>query len=330
MGDGNGVWVHTLAPDLQRHQVATVRLRHLPNRLRTLERSDQLTIDAGTYLESTRANARREPTSPSTRRLAIDQHFNGITVLFSPSSGEHVIDVLAVSGLGSHPFGSFVHKGDGHMWLSDSLPRDIPTARVMVYGYESGLQDSTSFAGLDDLAGSLRLDICRLLRSGEQNCLVLVGHSLGGLLIKEALIQMTESDSETDLVRRIFGGLFFGVPNDGMDIESLIPLVGDQPNRIFVESLSAVNSQILRLQNRNFSNFLDRMSFELFCFYETRLSPTAAQVGDSRLSRSSCANIMIGPIWAMEDGRPSSMPRQPRFGYQLFTFRRLGKPLSGN
>ncbi len=207
VGDGNGVRIHTLALDLQYDQVATVYFDYLPTRLRTLELSDQLPIDIDTYLDSTCVNAKGMPTSSPTTRLTIDQHFKGITVLFSPPRGEYTINVLAVSGLGSHPFGSFVHKGDRHMWLSDSLPRHMPTARVMIYGYESGLQDSTSFAGLDDLASSLHLDICRLLRSGEQKQLVFIGHSLGGLLIKAALIRMAESGSEADLVMRIFGGL---------------------------------------------------------------------------------------------------------------------------
>ena len=148
------------------------------------------------------------------------------------------------------------------------------------------LKDSTSFAGLDDLAGSLHLQIRRLLRSGEQKHLILIGHSLGGLLIKEALIRMTESDSEPDQIRQIVGAVFFGVPNDGMDIESLIPIVNDQPNHFLLESLSAINSQVLRLQRRNFAHFLDRTAFVIFCFYETRLSPTAARVSGSQLSEA--------------------------------------------
>jgi hypothetical protein len=276
---GNGVRVHTLSPDLRRDQVATVRFQRLPHRLRTLARGDLLTIDVGLSLDDTPVGVKRKRGSPT--RLSIDQHFRGVTVLFSPSIGNHTVDVLAIPGLGGHPYGSFVHKGTGHMWLSESLPRDMSTARVMIYGYDSELQDSTSFAGLNDLAGSLRGDICRLLESGEQRHLILIGHSLGGLLIKEALIQMTESNSEPDLVRRIVGVLFFGVPNGGMDIASLIPMVNDQPNHSLLESLNAMNSQVLRLQERSFAKFLDQMALNIFCFYETKLSPTAAQVSGS-------------------------------------------------
>ena len=273
----NDIWVHTLAPDLRSDQVATIGFRHLPAQLATLERSGQFLIDIQVSSKNTHAGVKRKIDSLQTVILAIDQHFNGITVLYAPPTGEHQIDVVAASGLGSHPFGSFVHKGDGHMWLSNSLPRDMPTARVMIYGYESGLQGSNRFAHLGDLAGSLQIAVCRLPRS-EKKHLVLIGHCLGGLLIKEALIRIAESDSDSDLIGLVFGSLFFGVPNDGMDIESLIPIANDQPNRFLLESLNSINPQILTLQKRNFSRVLERSDFEMFCFYETRLSPTAAKV----------------------------------------------------
>jgi len=270
----DGIRVRTLASDLRpSSQVATVHFHNLPTRLGTLSRND-LTIDLDTPSENTYPGTKRKLEAT---KVTIDQHFNGITVLHSPSIRNHQIDVLVVPGLGSHAFGSFVHKGDGHMWLTDRLPQDMPAARVMIYGYESGLQGSTSFANLEDLASTLQVAICRLLRSGGEKRLVLIGHSLGGLLIKEVLIRMTESDSESDLVGLVSACLFLGVPNDGMDIESLIPIVGDQPNRPLLESLAAMNSQILTLQSKNFSRILGQAQFNMFCFYETRLSPTAAK-----------------------------------------------------
>lgn len=282
MASSNGASAHTLAPDLQRNQVATVRFTHLPPLLRALKPSGQLTIDIRIPLEDTSTGT--DTTSLPPMKLAIDQNFNGITTLFSPSSSEHQLDVLAISGLGSHPFGSFVHKRDGHMWLSDSLPKDMPTARVMIHGYQSGLQDSTSFAQLDDLASSLYVNICRLLRQEKQKHLILIGHSLGGLLIKEALTQMAESDFEADLLKRIHGLLFFGVPNDGMNISSLIPMVNNQPNQSLVLSLDPMNSQILRLQKRSFAKVMSGKTIKMYCFYETKISPTATKVRNPRPS----------------------------------------------
>ena len=274
------VYVHTLAPDLRsRGQVATVRFASLPPPLEKLDRKGQLPLEIPNILEAPPAGAKQQRRKPQTAKITIDDHFLGVTVLYSPPpEDEHHIDVLAVSGLGSHPFGSFAHKREGNMWLSDSLPQDWPTARVMIYGYESGLERSTSFANLGDLASSLRIAIMRL-RSESKRRLVLIGHSLGGLLIKEALSQIVESDSGSGALDFVSGILFFGVPNDGMNIESLIPMVNDQPNRFLLESLNAMNSQILALQRRNFSKILGRTDFDMFCFFETELSPTAAKVG---------------------------------------------------
>lgn len=158
------------------------------------------------------------------------------------------------------------------MWLADSLPQDIHTARIMIYGYESGLQSSNSFVQLDDLAKPLHMDLSRLLRSETSKPLLLIGHSLGGLLVKEALIQGGE-----DFIDMVVGTLLFGAPNDGMDIETLVPMVDNQPNRFLLESLNP-NSQILRHQKKEFSRWLNRTKCQLFCFYETEYSPTAAKV----------------------------------------------------
>ena len=278
---GNGASVHTLAPEFQlQDQVATVRFRCLPLCLAELEgKGQQVTISLQHPNHENRADdVRRTGKAIPAVKLTIDDHFDGITVLSAPTAEAHEFDVLAISGLGSHPFGSFVHKQDGHMWLSDSLPRDMPMARVMIYGYESGLQDSTSLAHIGDLAGPLSITLSSLLRSESKRRLILIGHSLGGLLIQEALIRIADSDVDSEVLDMLHGVLLFGVPNDGMAIESLIPMVNDQPNRFLVESLSAMNSQVLELQGRNFSEVLERASFELFCFYETDFSPTAALV----------------------------------------------------
>jgi hypothetical protein len=77
----------------------------------------------------------------------------------------------------------------------------------------------------------------------------------------------------------VYGIIFFGVPHDGMDISSLIPMVGDGPNRFLIESIGRVNSQILSIQQREFHKALGgKGDSKIFCFFETVESPTAIQV----------------------------------------------------
>ena len=70
------------------------------------------------------------------------------------------------------------------------------------------------------------------------------------------------------------GLLFFGVPNRGLDIESLLPMVDGQPNEILLRSLG-VRTQLLRDQSREFSEAFTSEASDVICFYETKLSPTA-------------------------------------------------------
>lgn len=293
---GNSISVYTLAPDLRLHeQTATVRFHNLPGQLETLKHRDQLTIDVKTSPEDPLDGDKQLVEFIQIIRMTIDEHFDGVTTLISPSvDKEHRVDVLAVPGLGSHPFGSFMHKRDGNMWLADSLPRDMPAARVMIYGYESRLQDSNSLVQLDDLAGPLHMVVHELLHSEKRTPLLLIGHSLGGLLVKEALIRIGELNSEAALLSMIHGVLLFGTPNDGMDIESLVPLVNDQPNRFLLESLNTMNSQILSLQKKGFTRVLQHTKCQLFCFYETEKSPTAAKANAPCSAQSSSTNVIIG------------------------------------
>lgn len=64
-----------------------------------------------------------------------------------------------------------------------------------------------------------------------------------------------------------------------MEISSLIPMVGYGPNSELVHSLNRINSHVLTVQQRNFPQALGpKGNTEVFCFYETEMSPTAKKV----------------------------------------------------
>ena len=104
------------------------------------------------------------------------------------------------------------------------------------------------------------------------------------------------------LLSSIYGALFFGVPNQGMDIESLIPMVENQVNQALLHSLGS-ESQVLRGQRREFQKAFDSRESKIVCFYETVTSPTAIKVGSPwwsttltfRLIKSSYRELINGP-----------------------------------
>jgi hypothetical protein len=78
-------------------------------------------------------------------------------------------------------------------------------------------------------------------------------------------------------LRATYGALFFGVPSQGMDISSLVPMVGDQSNRSFLESLGK-ESEILQEQKVRFPKAFGFSDSEIISFFETQKSPTAQRV----------------------------------------------------
>lgn len=88
---------------------------------------------------------------------------------------------------------------------------------------------------------------------------------------------MSENPSDRDLLKSICGILFFGVPNQGMDIQALIPMVGDRPNRYLLETLNRA-SERLEIQEKEFRRASASQGFEIVSFYETSTSPTAESV----------------------------------------------------
>ncbi|KAJ0108861.1 hypothetical protein J7T55_011355 [Diaporthe amygdali] len=158
-------------------------------------------------------------------------------------------------------------------------------ARVITYGYESAVANSSSMQNLEDIATSFRESLDTLMSSRSARPLIFIAHSLGGLIVKQALITLAQSKEEAHkrIIRAVYGIVFFGVPHDGMDIGSLIPMVKDGPNRELIGSISRINSQILSIQQRDFHKALGPEGHtEVFCFYETTESPTALQDENGR------------------------------------------------
>lgn len=264
----NGAEVKSLAIEVRSsRQHATVTFANLP-----------LELLSDKPISRTLTIFNKDGERPAEIKVTIDDLFEGLTVFYTPRSKDHQVDVLAVSGLGSHPFGSFASKEDGNMWLSDTLPEDMPSARVIVYGYNTRVHNSSSFADMDDLASSLQTAVVNLWEMKGKKALILLGHSMGGLVIKQMLARMLETESLHDLLHHITGALFFGVPNDGMDVDPLIKMTEDQPNRFLVESMSRINSMVWNKQSQEFRRVLAKTQLQVLCFYETNFSPTPAKV----------------------------------------------------
>ncbi|KND87194.1 Vegetative incompatibility protein HET-E-1 [Tolypocladium ophioglossoides CBS 100239] len=238
--------------------------------------------------------------------LTIDHDFLGITTLYAPPRADHELDVISVSGLGGHAFGSFKERNGAHMWLRDSLPNDLtdrdserPMARIMVYGHDSRVAESNSMQDLEDMSISFRESLLPLMGTPTLKPVILIGHSLGGLIVKQALASISASPSEPSgaykrFARAIHGIIFFGVPHDGMEINSLRKMAGNMLNRSLIESLGRENSSVLANLRRHFNKMLDEFSdTDIFSFYETEMSNTPRQDANKKWTMDGQRAILV-------------------------------------
>lgn len=164
------------------------------------------------------------------------------------------------------------------MWLRDALPEYLPNARVMIYGYDSKLVGSHSFQNLGDVGSRFRASLKVALGPvPRERPLIFMAHSLGGLVLKEAMVQMVSgSVADSRNFKATFGILFFGVPNQGMDISSLLSMVRGQPNLHFLSTLSK-DAGFLQGLIEKFQTTFAFQDSHIYSFYETNTSPTAKE-----------------------------------------------------
>ncbi|CAH0057911.1 unnamed protein product [Clonostachys solani] len=277
-----------------------------------------------TELPSNRNNHANPPSSLSSPGLDLhfDTNFLGFTNLSPISPGPSNIDIVTVHGLGGHAYGSFKHRGRHYMWLNDALHVDLcniaPSKefpegikpRILLYGHDSHIQQSQTFQSLEDLATELKVLLRGVRRHDPTRPLIFIGHSLGGLLIKQLLIQWSvEEGNAIDASSReaTIGLLLFGVPNRGMDITAILSIAGEQPNAEFISSLG-IGSPILEEQSKTFPALCKSTKMRTYSFFETCVSKTATKI-NGKLSITGDEVVLVDKASATH-GRPWEMNNQ--------------------
>ena len=182
------------------------------------------------------------------------------------------------------------------MWLRDALPDRLQGARVLIYGYDSRLAESRSYQNLEDVASKFRQSLSVVLAGRiSSRPLFFVAHSLGGLVLKQAMIEMASEDAsaaESENFKATFAILFFGVPNQGMDIRSLHAVVRGQPNEPFTLYFDKDAGFLHPLINK-FRETFHFQDSHIISFFETKASPTAKLDSTGRWTMSGEPAVLV-------------------------------------
>ncbi|KAH6615827.1 hypothetical protein B0J18DRAFT_290678 [Chaetomium sp. MPI-SDFR-AT-0129] len=143
----------------------------------------------------------------------------GLVVLHNPS--ERTVDILFIHGLGGSSLRTWCRDGDlDKLWPKLWLPQLVPTARILSFGYKTCFSSKadTSSRSIKNFAG----DLLHQMKDGEttterlgQVPIIIVAHSMGGLVLKKALVQGYENDQFAELVSMMKGVLFLATPHRG-------------------------------------------------------------------------------------------------------------------
>jgi hypothetical protein len=162
------------------------------------------------------------------------------------------------------------------MWLRDTVAANFQQLSVWTYGYESNLADNRTVGEFSEYASTFGLSFRYLheaLKTHAKLPIIFIAHSLGGLLLKEMIIELSRMDNE--IVQSVAAILFFGVPTQGMNTSALETIVGDNPSRYNLTLLD--NNLGHRRRHEDHSKFCSvfpSQQSKVFQFYETKATPS--------------------------------------------------------
>jgi len=149
---------------------------------------------------------------------------SGILTLHEPS--EAVVDIVFVHGLSGDREKTWASPGESKCWPRDLLPAKVPKTRILTFGYDAYViaPGKLSQDRIRDHARDLvnRLASARTTEEERNRPIIFVGHSLGGIVCKDAL-QVSTNNAESHLqaiaalTRAI---LFVATPHTGSSVAS--------------------------------------------------------------------------------------------------------------
>ena len=104
-------------------------------------------------------------------------------------------------GLTGNAFNTWYHRGSQTHWPSQLLPADIPSSRILSFGYDARVAtiwSPPSSNRLNNHAENLVGELVTLREesASEERRIIFVAHSLGGLVVQSALSHSRNSFEE--------------------------------------------------------------------------------------------------------------------------------------
>ncbi|KAK4071258.1 uncharacterized protein Triagg1_6289 [Trichoderma aggressivum f. europaeum] len=158
----------------------------------------------------------------------------GLHVL-GPEPKDVNVEIVAVHGLGAHPEYTWTHKSasisDGNVeysrvhLLKDLLMKDerFSQARFLQFSYNSDWLIDAPIESAQEIGVRLVSALSQHRSSHPRVPIIFIGHSFGGIVIKEALSYPTEDSCE--IYQDTSGIIFLGTPHNGSPVSGLAAIL---------------------------------------------------------------------------------------------------------
>ncbi|KAK0648078.1 ribonuclease-like protein p/mrp subunit [Cercophora newfieldiana] len=199
-----------------------------------------------------------------------------------------IVDIVTVHGLNGDAFRTFTSQSSGRCWLDDPemLPKDLPNCRILTFSYPATvamLLGRTSSDRVLQHAQTLVAELVadRELENATQRPIIFVCHSLGGIIVKRALVySASRTGQKIEHLHSIFtstyGILFLATPHDGSGkaklgsfvrkiVDSCVPKKVVDTSPQLIEAMEK-GSEVLQEITDNFTPLMKR--FCLYFFWE--------------------------------------------------------------
>ncbi|KAF8247676.1 hypothetical protein K440DRAFT_600776, partial [Wilcoxina mikolae CBS 423.85] len=211
----------------------------------------------------------------------------GLLQLYPPPESEARntkpgIEIVAIHGLGGNRLNTFTKDDD--IWLKDLLPENPRVAplnlKVSTFGYDASVAFGKSVSKIRDFALQLlnELERTRLDSQTTGIPIVLVAHSLGGIVAKAALIIAHEREEHyRDIKACVKGIVFMGTPHVGSDLAAATKVLRDIANFIAVGTVRKDLLKVLEPKSQELQDIAEQFvhrgsGLEVVSMYEQMLT----------------------------------------------------------
>ncbi|KAH6893004.1 hypothetical protein B0T10DRAFT_481246 [Thelonectria olida] len=264
-------------------------------------------------IEEAKPNEKKESSPPSTphpARFILDpsgqltHDETTVDIVTVPCPGGHALKTWSRDGLMGRYFGApAMRDAEGSpadsnansiesdrpapSWVRQGIRREADRARIVLYEHPVFDEGDGTTMTLSALADALleELTELRTREDAAERPVVFVGHSVGGLVVKMALVKASRNPRFEDILKQCYGVAFFGTPHQGSSyfampslacsIQNLLQLSVPLPISI-TDELRVGNRLLLHLDDDFKAIANDLRVWTLYETIDSRLSGTGS------------------------------------------------------